>query len=301
MAQQSYAFWVKWVSRVTLMVAMSLILTKSWAWFITGSSSMLASLTDSVLDIAASGFNLWVLRFALQPADNEHRFGHGKAESLAGLAQAAFIAGSAALLVLNAVDAYLRHTPILNSEIGVGVTLYAMLATLLLVTFQRWVIARTGSVAVTADSLHYQGDLLLNGAVLLSLALNYYQVVNLDAWFAVAIAAFLLYNAWQVAKHSIGHLLDAELPTEQRQQIVDVVLAHPQVLGMHAFRTRQAGPVRFAQLHIELPDSLSLAQAHRIADDVERRLLTAFPDLDIMVHQDPVSEAPVGKERFIKS
>ncbi|MDF1588045.1 MAG: cation diffusion facilitator family transporter [Gammaproteobacteria bacterium] len=269
--------------------ALILILAKMIAWFITDSVSILATLIDSSLDVLASIVNLIAVRHALQPADKEHRFGHGKAEALAGMGQAMFIAGSAGLLLLQAVGRMIHPQDGLKGmEIGVGVMLFSMVTTLALITFQKYVIKHTNSTAIKADALHYKTDLLVNGSVIVALFLTYYGWGYFDALFAIGIAIFILYSAWEIIQEAINLLMDHELPDEQREQIRQIVLQHPETLGFHDLRTRRSGNIVFIQLHLELDARLTLSVAHAIADQVEKQLETLFPEAEVIIHEDPV-------------
>lgn len=269
--------------------AVILILAKVVAWFITDSVSILATLIDSSLDVLASLVNLIAVRHALQPADKEHRFGHGKAEALAGMGQAMFIAGSAGLLLLQAIGRVIHPQEGLKGmEVGVGVMVFSMIATLLLISFQKYVIKHTNSTAIKADALHYKTDLLVNGSVIVALFLTFYGWGYFDALFAIGIALFILYSAWEIIQEAINLLMDHELPDEQREQIRQVVLQHPETQGLHDLRTRRSGNVVFIQLHLELDASLTLSVAHAIADQVEKQLESLFPEAEVIIHEDPV-------------
>jgi len=269
--------------------ALILILAKVVAWFITDSISILATLIDSSLDVLASVVNLIAVRHALQPADKEHRFGHGKAEALAGMGQAMFIAGSAGILILQAVGRIFHpQVELKGMELGVGVMIFSMIATLILITFQKYVIKHTNSTAIKADALHYKTDLLVNGSVIVALFLTYYGWGFFDPLFAIGIAIFILYSAWEIIQEAINLLMDHELPDEQREQIRQVILNHPETIGLHDLRTRRSGNVVFIQLHLELDASLTLSVAHAIADQVEKQLANLFPEAEVIIHEDPV-------------
>ncbi|MDE1307480.1 CDF family cation-efflux transporter FieF [Vibrio aestuarianus] len=297
--KQEYARLVTLAAWTATMVATVLLIVKVIAWWITGSVSLLASLIDSLLDIAASVVNLIVVRYALQPADKEHAFGHGKAESLAALAQAMFISGSACFLILNGVDRFFRPHELTSPEYGVYVSFFAMVVTSGLVMFQKHVVKKTGSQAIAADSLHYQTDLFMNAAIMLALALSWYGFKQADAVFAVGIGLYILYSAFRMVMEAIQTLLDRKLPDEELAQIHAECLSVEGVLGVHELRTRMSGPVRFIQLHLELDDNMPLIEAHRIADDVEDKLLDAFPGADVLIHQDPYSVV-FGSEKKAK-
>lgn len=269
-------------------VALVLILAKLAAYLLTEAVSLLASLVDSSMDLLGSMVILFGVRQALRPPDKGHRFGHGKAEPLAALAQAAFVTGSSMFLVYEAINRLVRPAQIEGSWIGIGVMVFSIALTAGLVAFQHHVVRRTGSLAVNADSLHYRGDLLMNLAVIASLLLTGATGwVYFDPLFAFAIAAFLMRGAWNIGRGSLDVLMDRELPQFERDRIKRLVLAHRQTRGMHDLRTRNAGTSVFIELHLELDSHLTLAQAHDITDDVERMLLDAYPNAEVLVHQEP--------------
>ena len=280
-----------WWSVATAVV---LILAKGAAWFHTGSVSLLASLIDSLMDAAASVINLVAVRWSLQPADEEHRFGHGKAESLAGLAQSAFICGSALLLLTEAVDRISHPRALEGVTLGIWVMVFSIVATVVLLWVQRYTIRHTGSVAIKADSLHYFTDLLTNLSVIAALFLAVSGWPLADAIFGLAIGAYILYGAISIARESVQHLMDRELPEEVQQEIAAIVLEQPEVRAIHDLRTRQAGQTRFIQLHIEMDGGMTLSRAHAIGDAVMLRLKRAMPDADIMIHQDPEDDSSPG-------
>ncbi|HDM8214109.1 TPA: CDF family cation-efflux transporter FieF [Vibrio harveyi] len=298
--KQQYARLVTMAAWTATIVATLLLIVKVITWWVTGSVSLLASLIDSMLDIAASVVNLIVVRYSLQPADREHTFGHGKAESLAALAQAMFISGSAVFLILNGVERFFRPHELNAPELGVYVSLFAMVVTFGLVMFQKHVVRVTGSQAIAADSLHYQTDLYMNGAIMVALGLSYFGVTQADAVFAVGIGIFILYSAFKMVSEAIQTLLDRKLPDEELEQIRQECLKVEGVLGVHQLRTRMSGPTRFIQLHLELDDNLRLIEAHHIADKVEDNLFELFPEADVLIHQDPLSVV-FGPERDQKA
>lgn len=275
-------------------VALVLIVAKLVAWGLSDSVSLLATLIDSVLDALASVINLVAVRHALTPADKEHRFGHGKAEALAGLSQSMFIAGSAGFLLLEAGRRIISPVKVEALGIGILVMLFSIVATLILLGFQRHVIRKTNSTAIKADALHYRTDILVNGSVILALWLSTKGWAGFDALFACGIAIFILYSAWEIITVSYDHLMDRELPDEQREDIKKLVLQHSSARGLHDLRSRHAGTMTFIQLHLELDDNLSLLEAHKISDEVEMSLLEAFPGSEIIIHIDP--QSVVGHE-----
>lgn len=289
MSHQQYSRLVTLAGSAAVVAASLLIAGKLTAWLLTDSASLLASLTDSLMDVSASVINLLAIRYAMAPADDEHRFGHGKAESLAGLVQSAFISGSAFLLVMHGISSLLQPSSLPRLEIGMWVSAGSMVITFVLVMFQSWVIRKTGSVAVRADMLHYRSDLLLNGGVLVALVLAGQGWYWADGAFAIAIGFMLLWGAGHIAWDSVQALLDRQLPAEVQQRIMELCRAREEVKGVHDLRTRQSGPTRFIQLHLELDDMLPLVKAHQIADEVEVALRNAFERTDVIIHMDPIS------------
>ncbi|MFT7109942.1 MAG: ferrous-iron efflux pump FieF [Psychrobacter glaciei] len=272
----------------SVLVAITLIITKTWAYWMTGSVSLLGSLLDSILDGVTSLMNFFALRFALEPADDEHKFGHGKLESIAALTQSAFMIGSALVLVLNSLDVMFDERQVVRSEIGVAVSILAILLTLALVVFQKYVTKRSRSLIVEADSLHYQGDLLMNVAVILALIFVDFGIIWMDAAMAIGIAIFLCISAWAVGKKAFEDLMDQHLP-EVELQIQELVQSSPGGAGCHDVRCRQSGPNIFIQFHLEIDRKLPLWSAHEIGDRIENGIKEIYPTADIIVHLDPVT------------
>jgi ferrous-iron efflux pump FieF len=284
----NYDFWVKLASRASVTVAFTLIAIKLVAWLYSGSASMLASLTDSFADALASIVNFIAIRYAIAPADKEHRYGHGKAEPLASLAQSAFILGSAFLLLFYGTERLINPVPMQHAQTGIWVSVIAIVLTFGLVLLQKQALAKTQSSLVAADSLHYKSDLLLNASVVLALVLAQYGWWWADSVFAIGIAIFIGAQALGLAYTSIQSLLDRELDLDTRLNIVQLVQEDQRVHGIHDLRTRQAGKTVFIQLHLELDGELSLKAAHAIADETGLRIKAAFRDAEVIIHQDPV-------------
>ena len=275
-------------TRAAVAVAGLLIVAKLAAWFLTDSVAILSSLMDSVLDVGASLVNMYAVAHALVPADREHRFGHGKAEALAGLAQSAFISGSALFLVAEAVQRLIEPRAIVRDEIGIAVMVLSLVLTLGLVLFQRQVIKRTKSIAIAADSMHYRADILANLGVILALILaGRFGWIYADPVIALLVAGYILFGAWGIIKGSLDQLMDRELPEEQRSRIRQIALDHELVEDVHDLRTRSSGMQSFIQLHMELDGDLTLMQSHEIADQVEDAIRQAFPGAEVIIHQDP--------------
>ena len=272
----------------SVLVAVTLIALKATVWFMSGSVSLLASLMDSLMDAGASLINLIAVAYALTPADKGHRYGHGKAEALAGLAQSAFIAASAMLVLYQGIDHLRNPRPLDAAWHGVAVMLVSIIATLLLLRLQMHVIRRTGSTAIRADALHYRSDLLMNGAVIVALVLAYYGITGADALFGIAIALLIAFSALQIGRDAVHILMDHELPDEVRKEALALARAVPGVIDVHDLRTRQAGQQWFMQLHLELPGDLPLSDAHELGEEVRRAIEQRFIQADVLVHKDPV-------------
>lgn len=274
-------------TRASVAVASLLIVTKAIAWWLSGSISMLAGLTDSLLDGVTSFLNLLAVHYALRPADEDHRYGHGKAESLAGMAQALFIGVSAVLIAFQAVERLKNPEPVGAPWIGIGVIVFSLLMTVALLVLQHRVIKATGSNAVRADSLHYRSDLMLNGSILLALVLASVGFPQLDAWFGLGIAVYILWSALQIARESFAVLMDQELPTDVSENMLNLACSVPGVLGAHDLRTRISGNTWFVQFHLELPGELTLSAAHSICDRAAEAIEQDYPRAEVLVHADP--------------
>ena len=249
---------------------------------------MLSSLIDSVLDVVASIVNLFAVRQALAPPDREHRFGHGKAEPLAALCQAAFLAGGAVLLTFEAISRIVTPAPISRASLGIVVIIAAMLLDGVLVLYQRYVVAKTKSLAIGADELHFRSDLVVNAGVLAALVIDrFVDMPILDPIFGGAIGLWIIYGSIRLLRQSLTHLMDHEMPDEDRARIRAIAEAGREVTAVHDLKTRAAGPTAFIQLHLEMDGAMNLRRAHEIADSVEARLRDAYPNAEIIIHQDP--------------
>ncbi len=269
-------------------VALILIAAKLYAYFMTDSVAMLSSLLDSTIDLVAALVTVYGVAAALQPPDREHRFGHGKAEPLAALTQAAFIVGSSVLLAYEALSRLYHPHDIQNENLGYVVMALAIALTIVLVIFQLYVIRRTRSMAIGADRVHYLGDLAINLAVVAAFGL--YQITGLnwfDPAFAIAIAAGMTFSAFRIAAHALTVLMDRELPDEDRAKIKQIVRAQPHVRGLHDMRTRSDSDRVFIEFHLELDADMTLRTAHKVADAITDALHKDFPNADILIHQDP--------------
>ena len=288
MATSEQARLMRLASFASVGSALLLIALKFGAFLQTGSVSLLSTLFDSALDAAASIVNLIAVRQSLVPADAEHRFGHGKAEPLAGLVQVAFILGSSIILVMEVVDHFVTPQAITAPEIGIAVMVASLIITGLLVLLQRHVVRRTGSIAIKSDQAHYASDFIVNFSVIAAFVLSaQFGWWWIDPAIGLAIAVFIAITALKIGKDALDMLMDREMDEAERTRIKEIVRGHPEVLNLHDLRTRAAGRDKFIQFHLELDGALSLSEAHRISDSVESEIRAAFPDAEVIIHEDP--------------
>ncbi|MES2119537.1 MAG: cation diffusion facilitator family transporter [Pseudomonadota bacterium] len=279
-------------------MAVTLILLKAYAALKTASMAMLGSLTDSSLDLIASLIVLLAVRIAATPADHEHRFGHGKAEALAALAQVIIISVSAIFIGFRAVQRLISGAETAHAELGIGVSVIAIILTIGLITYQRHVVNRTGSLAIGTDRLHYSSDLLLNGSVIAALVLDQFLgVVGADAVFGMLIALWLLWGAWRASSDAVAQLMDREWPDEMRQRFLEACKEYRELAGLHDFRTRSSGTHHFAQFHVWVPADWTVKEAHDRLDAVEEALQERFPGTEILIHVDP--EGQIDRETML--
>ncbi len=272
----------------SISVALTLALLKAWAAWSTGSTAMFGSLADTALDLVASMATLAGVWVAAQPDDANHRFGHGKAEALAAMFQVVLISISAIGLAVRAVQQFFQGGRIEGAEDGIVVSVFAIVATLGLLAWQRHVIRKTGSLAIATDHVHYQSDLALNLAVIAALALErYLGLAGSDSVFGFAIALWLGWGAWRASTRAREQLMDREWPDDKRQRCIEVLGRHPEVRGVHDMRTRTSGNRDFVQFHVWVDGTMSVAHAHEVMDDIEDKLLAEFPGIEILIHPDP--------------
>lgn len=275
-------------SLLSLVVGVILVAIKTVAWFMSDSLSMLSSLADSVLDVMASSINFIAVRYALQPPDREHRFGHGKAEDLATLAQSTFICGSGAFLVIEGIKRIFWPEPVYNSVTCVIVMMVSIVMTLALVIYQRFVVRKTASSAIASDAMHYFADLVSNTGVIIALVLTTsFGWKTADPVIALFIAAYIIHGAFHMGQDAFHNLMDHEFSDEEREKIKSVVRGFAEVSGLHELRTRRSGITSFIQFHLNFIDEdISLKKAHEISDAIEDELKKLFPHTDILIHQD---------------
>jgi ferrous-iron efflux pump FieF len=287
----------------SISVALLLVGMKVWAVVSTGSTAMLGSLADTSLDLVASLATLLGVWVASQPDDQNHRFGHGKAEALAAMFQVVLISISALGLAWRAVTQLVSGAEVAEAESGVIVSAIAMGATLALLAYQRRVIRQTQSLAISTDNVHYKSDLFLNLAVIAALLLDQYAgIKGADAGFALLIAAWLGWGAWGASQAAIEQLMDREWPDGKREKFLEVVRQHPELRGLHDLRTRTSGNRDFVQFHVWVDGRMTVTEAHRVMDEIEDKLQAAFPGVEILIHPDPeglVDEGPLGSEDLL--
>lgn len=280
---------MKLVTLASTGMACALALGKLVAWWQSDSLAMLSSLTDSCFDIFASILNLIAVRYALKPADDDHRFGHNSIEDIVGLAQCAFIFSSMLIIMLQSVERLTNPQPLAHEALGMGVSLLAMASTCALVAFQTYVAKRTGSLIVNADRLHYVGDIGFNFGVFVALLFNaHFGWSMADPIMALVIAAVVLWSSRKIGIRAFHNLMDKEMPETEKARILAAVAAFPEIKGLHHLKTRFSGTKAFIQMHAELDAALSFPDAHSIIDRLEQALLAAFPEAEIIIHPDPV-------------
>jgi len=286
-------------SAVSLLTALLLTVVKFFTWLATGSASLFASMADSALDVISSGANFAALRIALRPADTDHRFGHGKAESLAGLGQALFIGASAVGTGAYAVTRLIEPQEIALAGVGLAVMVFSIAVTGLLIWYQRRVIRRTGSLVIQADSLHYLSDWLANVGVIVAIVLAELGWLRADGAIALGISLMIAWSAWSVAREAAQVLMDRELPASEREQILELARAAEGVTGVHGLRTRRSGARRIVQLHLELPGATDLSAAHAAGDRLRQRIEEKFSPVDVTVHLDPAGPDNPSEEEIV--
>ena len=272
----------------SISVSVTLSVIKAGAAIVTGSLSVLSSMVDSLTDVISSSISLVAVKFANKPLTEHHRYGYGKAESVSALIQAAFIAGSGGFIFYDGICRLMKPEPLKQTAVGLWIMGISIVLTVGLIAFQAAVVKKTKSQAIEADSAHYTVDLLTNGAIILSLlVVRYLNWQWFDCATAVAISIYLLWNAGHIAVKALEEITDHEVDDDIKQKIVDLALSVPEVKGYHDFRTRVSGLRMFIEIHLELDGNLTLSQSHDISDQVEAKILAAFPMSQIIVHQDP--------------
>jgi ferrous-iron efflux pump FieF len=281
------ARWLRWATSASVATAIALGLSKLVAWWLSGSVSVLASMVDSALDGSASLLNALAVRYAMKPADDEHLFGHGKSEALAGLAQALLISVSGAFILQHAVGRLDAPVPLESTVLSATVMGISLAATISLVTFQSFVVRKTGSLAIKADAVHYMSDIASNLASLVAVVLAPLGWLRVDPIIGILIAMITLYSALRIGVDTLDVLMDRELPADAKQRIRGIVLAHQQARGVHELRTRRAGPSTLIQFHLELDGHMTVTDSNHVVHEIASQLTEEFPGADVLIHQDP--------------
>jgi ferrous-iron efflux pump FieF len=283
-------------------MALFLGLLKSWAAWRTGSTAMLGSLADTALDLVASFATLVGVWIAAQPADESHRFGHGKAEALSAMFQVILIVLSGAAIAFRAVLRLIQGGQVEAADQGIVVSAVAILATFALLAWQRHVIRQTGSLAIRTDNVHYKSDLLLNLAVIAALVLDQYLgFARADPLFGLAIAGWLLWGAWRASIEAVDHLMDREWPEDKRLRFIEHAARHPELSKLHDLRTRTSGNRDFVQFHVNLPRTMTVSEAHDVIERVEQDLCSAFPGMELLIHIDPEGHVDEPGNKLVES
>ena len=274
---------------LAVVFSLSLTLIKGTAAFWTVSLSLFASALDSLLDFFMSGLNLFTLSVAGKEADEDHTYGHEKAEALAGLFQSVLILFSAAYLVYSSFVRFGRVFEVQHLFVGMGVMGISMIGSLWITYRLRRAAKVTGSVVLKTDALHYAMDLYTQGAVLLAFVL-----IRLSGWrlldplVTLPIALYIAQQAFQVGKEAVDELMDREASPETRQVVQEIVARHaPQVVGMHNFKSRHAAGKHFIQFHVEMKRRLSFDEVHEITERIVEEIRQALGKVQVIVHPDP--------------
>ncbi|WP_308909409.1 cation diffusion facilitator family transporter [Pseudokordiimonas caeni] len=271
-------------------VATTLVVTKTLVWWASGSVAMLGSMADSALDLLASAITFLAVRMAVMPPDEDHRFGHGKAEAIAGLIQSGIIMASSFFILMESSARLYNPMPVQATGPVIAVSVLSIVLSLGLVLFQRFVVARTRSIAVAGDHLHYQGDLLMNAAVIAAVLIAGTGFTEADGIFGILIALYIGHGAYGIGRNAIDMLMDREFSDADRETIFNLVMGNPDVRGLHELKTRHAGRDSFIQLHIEVDGEMTVREGHLVGDEIEATLSEAFPNAEILIHIDPPSE-----------
>ena len=289
-----YARLVVMASLSSIMMALLLVMAKMLVWFFSNSITILASMTDSMMDLVTSVINYIAVRFAIKPPDEDHNYGHAKIEALAGLAQCAFISASAIFLLVSSINRYFNPVQLTNIDLGIYVTVLSLILTLFVVVFQTYVIKKTDSQIIAADRLHCQSDLYSNLAIIVSLLIcsSGYEIA--DVIFALLITVYIAHGVYGIGVRSLNVLLDKKISNHLINDITSIMLATPGVLGLHEMRTRRVGNYIYIQVHMCIDRNISLEEAHAIASTAQKAVLCKYSQADILIHMDPVNKTDLS-------
>ena len=289
-----YARLVVMASLSSIMMALLLVIAKMLVWFFSNSITILASMTDSMMDLVTSVINYIAVRFAIKPPDEDHNYGHAKIEALAGLAQCAFISASAIFLLVSSINRYFNPVQLTNIDLGIYVTVLSLILTLFVVVFQTYVIKKTDSQIIAADRLHCQSDLYSNLAIIVSLLICSTGYEIADVIFALLITVYIAHGVYGIGVRSLNVLLDKKISNHLINDITSIMLATPGVLGLHEMRTRRVGNYIYIQVHMCIDRNISLEEAHAIAKNKQKAVLCKYSQADILIHMDPVNKTDLS-------
>jgi ferrous-iron efflux pump FieF len=278
----------KMAAVASVLTALLLCLIKAAAVIYTGSLSVLSSMIDSLADVLSSIITFVAVRFSDRPMSEHHRYGYGKIEAVSALVQAAFIVGSAGFILYDGINRFIKPVEVHQTTIGLLVMMASLILTFVLIVFQKFVVIKTKSKAIEADSAHYTVDILSNLSVILSLfVVRYLHWQWFDIVVAVLIAIYLIINAGKLTYDALSEITDAEVDDNIKNNIIDIVCAVNGVKGYHDFRSRVSGARMFIEIHLELDGNLSLYTTHAIVDKAEEKIIAAYPQAQVIIHQDP--------------
>jgi ferrous-iron efflux pump FieF len=276
-------------SKITIILVLALVIAKTIALVISGSAAVLSALIDSLGDIGLSIMTLIAVQWSLKPADDNHRYGHGKVEAIAAMIQGMILAGGGIFLVFEAFGRFINPTEIKAHIPTLALMAFSILFSALIAYVQKRGAEDSNSLAVEADSKHYASDVLINGAVFLVVLADYFDILGawLDPLCALGVAGLMAKSAYEIIISAVAMLLDQELPAEQRNKIIAKIKSHPSVLGYHDLRTSQSGMKTLISCDIELPPTMTVGEAHTIIRHIESTIQLDFPNSEIMIHVDP--------------
>lgn len=278
----------KTASLFSILVSAILFIIKLIAVIYSGSLAVLSSLIDSASDIFASFITFWAIKYSNKPLNKKHRYGYGKAESASALIQSAFIAGSGAFVLYDGFERFINPIPLKQTVLGLQLMILSLIITIILICYQKYVIIKTKSIAIIADSLHYKVDLLTNMLIIISLfLLDYYHLAWIDILTASLISIYLIWNAYRIATNALNDITDQEIDSKIKNHIIKIINKTKNINGFHDFRSRTSGNRIFIEFHLELNGNLSLYAAHQISKSIEEEIISIYPNAQIIIHQDP--------------
>lgn len=281
------------ITQLSVGVAVLLIALKAFAYGASGSVSILASLTDSALDLAASLATFFAVRWAAAPADQGHRYGRGKAEAMSALVQSGLILASSVFIGWEAIQRIVDPRPVAAGGWATAIILVSIVITAWLVWMQGRALKKAPSLAIAGDRGHYSADLAASVVVLIGvISGTWLAAPGLDAAAGLVVAIWLFWGAIGLLRQAADQLLDRAAPEAVGLAVTSAVLSDPRIGGLHALRTRMMGTATHIQMHVDLDPDLSLRDAHAILVEAEARIHAALPQSDVIIHADPRKRAP---------